>query len=90
MEDNGVLTDQAMKEMAEQLKSKYDDITSKLDKLKEQNIYLKKDLITLYSVLRIADNFLDYHHDDDETIKIILEIGRSIASSMLDQHIFNL
>lgn len=86
--NEGVITDEAMKEMAEQLKEKYDEIISGNKKLLEQNVNLKKDLITLYSLLRIIDNLID-DEDVDTSIRVIVELGRGLASTMLDHYIFN-
>ena len=89
MADEGVLTDEAMKEMADQLKEKYDEMIESVDKLKEQNINIKKDLISLYGLLRIADNMLDECYDSSP-IKMIIELSRTVASMMIDHHIFNI
>lgn len=87
--NEGVITDEAMKEMADQLKSKYDEIMYATEKLKEQNKDMKKDLMTLYSLFRIIDNLIEDEFDVDPTVKMICEFSRSIASSMIDSHIFN-
>ncbi len=84
----GIITDQAMKEMADQLKAKYDEITESNRKLALQSEYLKKDLITLYSILRILDTMTNEELDIDPSFLSLIEIGRGIASSMLDMHIF--
>ena len=85
----GVITDEAMKEMADQLKEKYDEITDSNKRLMIQSVCLKKDLITLYSIFRLLDN-LTGDLDMDPTMVTFIEIGRSIASTMLDIHIFNI
>ncbi len=87
----GVITDEAMKEMADHLKERYDEITNSNKKLMIESICIKKDLITLYSILRILDNLTDTEDMDlDPTFLSFIELGRSIASSMLDTHIFKI
>jgi len=85
----GVITDEAMKEMADQLKEKYDEIMEAKEKYKNSNQELKKDLMTLYGIFRLVDNLIDNEIEIDMALKITVELGRSIASSMLDHHIFN-
>ena len=85
--EESVITDEAMKEMADQLKSKYDEIMEMTEKLKEENKHLKKDLMTLYSLFRIIDNLIEDDFDVDPSVKMICELSRSIASSMIDHHI---
>lgn len=87
--NEGVITDEAMKEMADQLKEKYDEIMDSNKRLMINEICLKKDLITLYSILRVLDNMTNEDLDIDPTFLSLLELGRGIASTMLDNHIFN-
>ena len=88
MTDDGVLNDEAMKEIAEQLKEKYDEIIEGNRKLLEKNMSLKKDLITLYSMFRILDYIVTEDPDIDPFVVQIIELGRGIASTMLDHQIF--
>jgi len=85
----GVITDEAMKEMADQLKEKYDEITDSNQKLMIESVCLKKDLMTLYSIFRLLDNLAE-NLDLDPTMISFIEIGRGIASTMLDIHIFGI
>lgn len=85
----GVITDEAMKEMAEQLKQKYDEMMELTDKFKKQNTNIKKDIITLYAMFRIIDNLIEDDYDVDPSLKMVCELSRGMASTMIDYHIFN-
>ena len=78
-------------DMVNQLKSKYDMITSKLDRIEAMEIEMKKDLITAYGVVRMIDHLISNSHVpyDNEVITIV-ECLRGLMSNVMDRHIFNI
>jgi len=87
--NEGVITDEAMKEMADQLKEKYDEIMMKNLKHEVQNKDLKKDLMSLYGLLRIIDNMTNDEYEIDPHLEGFISLARSMASAMIDEHFFS-
>ena len=87
-EDDGqVLNDEAMKEMADQLLEKFKDCEYLTNKLSRENIEIKKDLITLYGLIRSIDTLVEGIAIDD-CINNLIEVARGIASQYVEQHCF--
>ena len=64
-EKNDEKTDKEMYDMAEHLKSLYDAKESELEKLREQNITLKKVIMSAYGSIRLLDqNFCNILLDE--------------------------
>ena len=78
-------------EMVNQLKLKYDMITSKLDKIESMELNMKKDLITAYGVVRMLDHLISTSHIPyDHEVITIVECLRGLLSTVMDRHIFNI
>jgi len=87
-EDNGqVLNDEAMKEMADQLLEKFKDCENLTNKLSRENIELKKELITLYGLIRSIDTLVE-GISIDACINNLIEVARGIASQYVEEHCF--
>jgi len=87
-EDNGqVLNDEAMKEMADQLLEKFKDCEYLTNKLSRENIEIKKDLITLYGLIRTIDTLVE-GISIDACINNLIEVARGIASQYVEEHCF--
>ena len=87
-EDTQVLNDQAFKEMSEQLLEKFKDNEYLTERLMRQNIELKKDLITLYGLIRSLDSLVD-GSGIDEIISNFIDVARGISSEYMNQHFFD-
>jgi len=90
MADDGVLNDAAMKEMADQLKEAYDEITFKLDKLELENIEYKKHLVSAYGFCRVLDMMATDSYDIQPEILTLIETLRAYLSEVVDSTIFNI
>ncbi len=87
-EDDGqVLNDEAMKEMADQLLEKFKDCEYLTNKLSRENIEIKKDLITLYGLIRTIDTLVE-GISIDACINNLIEVARGIASQYVEEHCF--
>ncbi len=84
-----VLNDQALIEMADQLKKTYDEITFKLEKLQLENIELKKHLVSAYGFCRVLDMISTDSYDIQPEILILIETLRAYLSTIMDNTIFN-
>jgi len=75
-EKNDEKTDKEMYDMAEHLKSLYDAKESELEKLREQNITLKKVIMSAYGSIRLLDqNFFNILLDEQANKYIIESLG---------------
>ena len=87
-EDDGqVLNDQAFREMSDQLLEKFKDCEYLTNKLSRENIELKKDLITLYGLIRSIDTLVE-GISIDACINNLIEVARGIASQYVEEHCF--
>ena len=84
------LNDEALIEMADQLKKTYDEITFKLDKLELENIDLKKHLISAYGMTRVMDNLIDECYEVPPEIITLSDVLRAYLSNVMDSTIFNI
>ena len=78
-------------DMVNQLKLKYDMITSKLDRIEAMELNMKKDLISCYGVVRVLDHLISTSHIGyDNEVMTIVECLRGLLSTVMDTHIFNI
>lgn len=84
-----VINDQALLEMADQLKATYDEISFKLEKLQLENIELKKHLVSAYGFTRVLDMISTDSYDIQPEILILIETLRAYLSTIMDNTIFN-
>ena len=78
-------------ELCNDLKTKYDEITDKLDRIELQELDMKKDLITAYGVVRMLDNLISNSHIPyDNEVVTIVEVLRGLLSNCMDRHIFHI
>ena len=90
MEEDGVLTDSAMKEMADNLKETYDNMSFKLDKLELENIEYKKHLVSAYGFCRVLDIMATDSYDIQPEILTLIETLRAYLSEVVDATIFKI
>ena len=87
-EDTTVLNDQAFLEMSNQLMEKFRDNEYLTEKLMSENIELKKNLATLYGLIRSLDSLVD-GAGVDPIICNFIEVARGISSEYMNQHFFD-
>ena len=87
-EDTTVLNDEAMKELSEQLLEKFRDNEYLTERLMSENIELKKNLATLYGLIRSLDSLVD-GSGIDEIISNFIDVARGISSEYMNQHFFD-
>ena len=83
------LNDEALIEMADQLKKTYDEITFKLEKIQLENLELKKNLISAYGFCRVLDMIASDSYELQPEILILIETLRAYLSTTMDNTIFN-
>ena len=78
-------------ELCNDLKTKYDEITDKLDRIELQELELKKDFISCYGIVRMLDNLISNSHIGyDNEVVVIVEVLRGLMSNSMDRHIFHI
>ena len=84
-EDDGqVLNDEAMKEMSDQLMEKFKENEYQMETIQNENLQYKKDLITLYGLIRSLDALCD-GVDLEPSILYLIQIMRGISSEYINE-----
>tara|TARA_R110001599_G_scaffold219852_2_gene418167 strand:+ start:1501 stop:1782 length:282 start_codon:yes stop_codon:yes gene_type:complete len=83
-------TDKEVYDMAEHLKSLYDAKESELEKLKEQNITLKKVIMSAYGSIRLLDQNFCNILLDEQANRFIIESLRSYLSDIVEYEILHI
>lgn len=73
-------------EMANQLKEKFDENEKMMNQIKKQNMDLKKDIMTAYSLIKIID---DQEYVDGADIGVMVTMLRSILSDSIENKVVN-
>ena len=75
-------------DMVGQLKDKYDEITSKLEKIERRDKQICKEIITSYGVVRLLDHLIDTNPIGyDNEVVVLVEMLRGVLSDCVDKHI---
>tara|TARA_R110001592_G_scaffold156077_3_gene386280 strand:+ start:118 stop:384 length:267 start_codon:yes stop_codon:yes gene_type:complete len=87
---SNIENEQMYLDMVNQLKLKYEEITSKLDIIERRDKDLRKDFMTAYGTIRLLDHLISSSPVgfDDEVV-IMVEILRAFLSDCVDNHILN-
>jgi len=83
-------TDKEMYDMAEHLKSLYDVKEAEIEKLREQNITLKKVIMSAYGSIRLLDQNFCNILLDEQANKFIIESLRSYLSDIVEYEILHI
>ena len=85
---SNIENEQMYLDMVNQLKLKYEEITSKLDTIERRDKDLRKDFMTAYGTIRLLDHLISSSPVgfDDEVV-IMVEILRGFLSDCVDNHI---
>jgi len=77
------MLEQEYLELANQLKENFDSKEREIEKIKEENIELKKNLISVYGYVRILD-FMASRTDLDVELQNMIDVLRSFLSDVYD------
>ena len=85
---SNIENEQMYLDMVNQLKDKYEEITSKLETIERRDKELRKDFVTAYGVIRLIDHLISSSVQgfDDEVV-IMVECLRGLLSDCIDNHI---
>lgn len=89
-QDINFVNEQEYLDMTKQLKDLYDKKEKELEKVKEDNLDLKKVVMSCYGTIRLLDN--NYHNIilDESCNQIIIESLRSYLSDIVEYKILKL
>jgi len=83
------ITDGEMLEMSNHLKELYDKKEGEVEKLKEENLQLKKVILSCYGVVRLLDQQSNNILLDPETNSYMVEALRSYWSTFVEYEIIH-
>jgi len=83
------ITDGEMLEMSNHLKELYDKKEGEVEKLKEENLQLKKVILSCYGVVRLLDQQSNNILLDPETNSYMVEALRSYLSTFVEYEIIH-
>ena len=89
-EDINIVNEQEYLEMTKQLKDLYDKKDKELQKVKEDNLDLKKVIMSCYGTIRLLDNNYNNIILDESSNQIIIESVRSYLSDIVEYKILKL
>ncbi len=82
------MNEQELLTMGDTLKTKYEELEQKKEKIKEEYLELQKTLISVYGFIRIIDTALDNSHGFyDSEINNFVSLLREFLSSAMENHI---
>ena len=87
---SNIENEQMYLDMVNQLKVKYEEITSKIESIERKEKELKKDFITAYGVIRLLDNLIrnSVVGFDDEIVTLV-ECLRGLLSESIDDYVLS-
>lgn len=87
---SNIENEQMYLDMVNQLKVKYEEITSQIESIERRDKEIRKDFITLYGVIRLVDNLISESVVGyDEEIVVLVETLRGFSSDCIDKHILS-
>ena len=83
-DDTQVLNDEAMREMSDQLMEKFKENEYQMDTIQNENLQYKKDIVTLYGLIRSLDALCN-GIDLEPSILYLIQIMRGISSEYINE-----
>jgi hypothetical protein len=88
MDNTEMRNEQNYIEMVNQLKDKYNYYEQKNQDLIDEMTDLKKDIMTIYGLIRTTDNYLNnIILDDNQILDFLIDQIRTLCSGIIDAHI---
>ena len=87
-ENTNIENEQEFINMSNQLKEQYDIFDKENSDLKNEMYDIKKDIMSIYGLIRVADDFnTNYVLDSNEQLQFLIEAIRSLCSGLIESHI---
>ena len=90
MNNNEIKNDNEYMEFSEMMKQQYEELKAEKKLTEMENYELKKELMTIYGLLRVLDTCISDLHNIPNFIVELAERTRGGLSSVMDKYIFNI
>jgi len=90
--NNNILNEQHYIEMSNQLKEKYEIYEKENNNLKSEMFDMKKDIMTIYGLIRTIDNFYSNYiinEDPDDKMAFLIDTTRTLLSGIIEANILS-
>ncbi len=90
--NNNILNEQHYIEMSNQLKEKYEIYEKENNNLKSEMFDMKKDIMTIYGLIRTIDNFYSNYiinEDPDDKLQFLIDCVRTLCSGIIEANILS-
>ena len=90
--NNNILNEQHYIEMSNQLKEKYEIYEKENNNLKSEMFDMKKDIMTIYGLIRTIDNFYSNYiinEDPDDKLQFLIDTTRTLLSGIIEANILS-
>jgi len=90
--NNNILNEQHYIELSNQLKEKYEIYEKENNNLKSEMFDLKKDIMTIYGLIRTIDNFYSNYiinESDDDKMQFLIDTTRTLCSGIIEANILS-
>ena len=90
MNNNEIKNDNEYMEFSEMMKQQYEELQAEKKLTEMENYELKKELMTIYGLIRVLDTCISDLHNIPNFIVELAERTRGGLSSVMDKYIFNI
>ena len=90
--NNNILNEQHYIELSNQLKEKYEIYEKENNNLKSEMFDMKKDIMTIYGLIRTIDNFYSNYiinEDPDDKMQFLIDCLRTLCSGIIEANILS-
>ena len=90
--NNNILNEQHYIELSNQLKEKYEIYEKENNNLKSEMFDMKKDIMTIYGLIRTIDNFYSNYiinEDPDDKLQFLIDTTRTLLSGIIEANILS-
>lgn len=90
--NNNILNEQHYIELSNQLKEKYEIYEKENNNLKSEMFDMKKDIMTIYGLIRTIDNFYSNYiinEDPDDKLQFLIDCVRTLCSGIIEANILS-
>jgi len=90
--NNNILNEQHYIELSNQLKEKYEIYEKENNNLKSEMFDMKKDIMTIYGLIRTIDNFYSNYiinEDPDDKMQFLIDTTRTLLSGIIEANILS-
>ena len=90
--NNNILNEQHYIELTNQLKEKFELYEEENNNLKHEMFDMKKDIMTIYGLIRTIDNFYSNYiinQSEDDKMQFLIDTTRTLLSGIIEANILS-